>query len=166
MTQTPTDSLPLFAAAKFHGAGYDEAKDKKRLTGQLQSVYDCMSDGHKRTLRDIAAFTSAPEASVSAALRTLRNQFGYVIEKERRVHDGGTWQYWIAGGGMGEHTRTPRKMKPIGEPELFGAMMREIYALANTPREKASFARMEFAGSNWMTDMVERIRKAGENANA
>jgi len=157
--------LPLFTNAVFHGAGYDAQKDHARLSGNLKKVHTFMHTSlqfnRKRTLREIATHTGVPEASASACLRTLRNQYGYVIEKDR-IGKGGTWQYWIAGGGMGVHSRNPRKMKPIGDPELFGKMMQAIYAYAKDHSEDTgiSMAMTETADA-WAHDMAERIRKAG-----
>lgn len=157
-----------FDDAKFFGGGYDKEKDHQRLTGQLKAVHDLMIDGNKRTLRQISDATNSPEASVSAALRTLRNQYGFVIAKDRARIDGGTWMYWIAGGGMGEASRTKKKMKPIGDPRLFGEMMRCIYAHANTPYPDADKVDvcvvMEGAALAWIYELSARIRR-GENVN-
>ena len=61
----------------FDGETYDHDRDVERLTGQWHRVYECMSDGQPRTLRQIATATGDPEASVSARLRDLRKaRFG------------------------------------------------------------------------------------------
>ena len=178
--QKDTTDLPLFSDAVFHGAGYDKQKDHDRLSGNMRKVYDVMADHQRHTLREISERTGVPEASASACLRTLRNQYGYVIDKERVGHEAaGTWQYWIAAGGMGVHSRAPRKMKPIGDPELFGQMMRQVYAIAKAGRTPllpidfvygASTADafhdcvapgMDMAALKWLHDMVLRVKKAG-----
>ena len=68
----------------FDGADYDRSRDDVRLTGQILRVWECVSDGGWRTLKDIAQATGDPEASVSAQLRHLRKpRFGgYTVERE------------------------------------------------------------------------------------
>jgi len=72
--------------ARFNGPDYNPKFDKARLTGQIKRVYNCMSGGIWRTLREISGITNDPEASVSAQLRHLRKErFGsHIIEKKPR----------------------------------------------------------------------------------
>ena len=69
---------------RFNGADYNQTRDDARLTGQILRVWECMSDGKWRTLKDIAQQTGDPEASVSAQLRHLRKpRFGgHTVERE------------------------------------------------------------------------------------
>lgn len=69
---------------RFDGAGYVPERDKARLTGQMLKIWDCMIDGHWRSLREISIITNAPEASVSAQLRNFRKKrFGsHTVERE------------------------------------------------------------------------------------
>ena len=69
--------------AKFNGSDYKPERDNKRLTGQIERVYNVMKDGIPRTLSEIAVSTGDPEASVSAQLRHLRKERfgGHVIKK-------------------------------------------------------------------------------------
>jgi len=69
---------------RFDGADYDRSRDDVRLTGQILRVWECVSDGGWRTLKEIAQVTGDPEASVSAQLRHLRKpRFGgYTVERE------------------------------------------------------------------------------------
>lgn len=69
---------------KFDGDDYIHNRDKARLTGQLHRIYFYIVDGKWVTLKQIAEFTGAPEASISAQLRNLRKErFGaHTIEKE------------------------------------------------------------------------------------
>jgi hypothetical protein len=78
---------------KFNGADYDRERDDARLTGQVLRVWECMSDGRWRTLRQIADITGDPEASVSAQLRHLRKKrFGsHIVERE--YIDKGLYKY-------------------------------------------------------------------------
>lgn len=79
--------------APFDGADYVDARDRPRLRGQIQRVYDLMCDGHWRTLTQIADSTGDPHASVSAQLRHLRKKRfgGYTVE--RKHHDHGLYLY-------------------------------------------------------------------------
>jgi hypothetical protein len=59
---------------RFNGPDYIPERDNARLTGQIHRVFECMSDGKWRTLREIANVTGDPEASISAQLRHLRKR--------------------------------------------------------------------------------------------
>lgn len=75
--------------AKFDGETFDQQQDGARLGRQLESVFELMRDGKWRTLREIAASTKKPEASVSARLRDLRKEkFGSWNVESRRIGDG------------------------------------------------------------------------------
>lgn len=77
----------------FDGPDYKPEQDRERLTGQIRRVYACMASGQWMSLRQIAAATGDPEASVSAQLRHLRKpRFGgHCVEK---VHIGqGLYHY-------------------------------------------------------------------------
>jgi len=98
MTLTQTSILDYTspsvpAAIHFDGATYDPQQDRARLTGQLQRVFDLLSDGQWWTLESLATVSQATTQSVSARIRDLRkDRFGaYVIERERV--SGGLFQY-------------------------------------------------------------------------
>ena len=78
---------------RFDGADYDRSRDDARLTGQILRVWNCVSDGKWKTLRQIAQETGDPEASISAQLRHLRKpRFGgYTVERE--YIDNGLYKY-------------------------------------------------------------------------
>lgn len=69
---------------RFNGADYVPERDNARLAGQMQRVFELMSDGQWRTLQEIADQTGDPPASISAQLRHLRkSRFGgHTIEKD------------------------------------------------------------------------------------
>jgi len=68
----------------FDGVDYQPKRDRKRLTGQIQRIYDLIKDGQYRTLDQIAYDAECPHASASAQLRNLRKpRFGgYVIDRK------------------------------------------------------------------------------------
>lgn len=70
--------------ADFDGADYQSKRDKVRLTGHLQRLYNLMQDGQWRTLGEIEDALHFPQASISAALRDFRKQKfgGFVVEKK------------------------------------------------------------------------------------
>lgn len=80
----PTDGAP-----EFNGHDYVSARDKARLSHQLERVFELMRDGQWRTLDGICQATGDPPASISAQLRHLRKaRFGgYTVEK-RHVGSG------------------------------------------------------------------------------
>jgi hypothetical protein len=88
-----TSDLPMFRA-KSHGFTA-ELKDEPRLSDQLRRVRDLMLDGTARSLAEISAAVSAPEASVSARLRDLRRPEcgGYLVERENL--GGGRFTYKV-----------------------------------------------------------------------
>lgn len=84
------------AAPEFDGAAYEPSKDKERLTGQLERVYEAVKDGRWLTLAGIASRTGDPEASISAQLRNLRkSRFGAWDIRKRRA--GNRFEYTCAG---------------------------------------------------------------------
>ena len=98
----PLGTLPLFdrvltAQAKLpepDGETYERAIDRDRLGKQHREVFDLMSDGKARTLREIEDLTGYPQASVSARLRDFRKEKfgGHQLDRTRRG-EGGTYEY-------------------------------------------------------------------------
>ena len=77
----------------FDGAEYNDKRDRKRLTGQIERVFNAMKSGQWMTLDQIVAMTGDPHASVSAQYRHLRKpKFGsHVVDKR---HNGkGLYEY-------------------------------------------------------------------------
>lgn len=61
----------------FDGSDYVAPRDDKRLTAQMERIFNLMQDGQFRTLKEIAERTQDPEASISAQLRHFRKaRFG------------------------------------------------------------------------------------------
>lgn len=81
---------------------YIEERDGVRLSKQREAVLDLMRDGRWRTLAEISAATSAPEASVSARLRDLRKQRYGSYQVDRAHVSRGLWRYRIAGKDYAE----------------------------------------------------------------
>lgn len=80
----------------FDGPAYQAKYDHARLTGQIQRVFNLMSDGQWRTLQEIADATGDPHASVSAQLRHLRKlKFGghTVNRRARGERSRGLFEY-------------------------------------------------------------------------
>ncbi len=82
----------------FNGPDYEPKHDLIRLTGQIERVFDLMSDHAWRTLGEIADLTGDPESSVSAQLRHLRKKrFGAhrVDKRARGVRKHGLFEYML-----------------------------------------------------------------------
>ncbi len=83
------------------GSTYCAQFDAARLGAQCQRVLTLMLDGQIRTLREIAAITGDPEASISARLRQIRHAEinganVYDVEKRRRGDPSlGIWEYKV-----------------------------------------------------------------------
>lgn len=82
------------ATFRFSGPDLTPA-DVRRLGRQLLAVLHVMSDGRWRTLRQISDESGAPEASVSARLRDLKNKHEIAYEKKRMAPDSGLHLYRI-----------------------------------------------------------------------
>lgn len=83
---------------RFDGKTFYPAIDGVRLTTQLTAVFDFMSDGMWRTLKQISSEVGSPESSISARLRDLRKpRFGqYTVDRRRMSEGAGTYEYRIA----------------------------------------------------------------------
>lgn len=76
-----------------HGATFDHNRDVRRLNAQAKRVWDCISDGRYYSLREIAAKTGDPEASISARIRDFRRpEFGRFTVEHICVKKG-LWRY-------------------------------------------------------------------------
>ena len=80
---------------RFNGADYQPNRDDIRLAGQLLRIWNVMSDGRWRTLREIATLTGDPEASISAQLRHLRKPRFGAYEVEREYLRDGLYRYKV-----------------------------------------------------------------------
>ena len=93
----------LFAQRQFRfdGLTYEPKLDMERLGKQMKLVAGYMQCGRWMTLAELSALTGAPEASVSARLRDLRKpRFGgHTVDRRRRSHDSGTWEYRLRRNG-------------------------------------------------------------------
>ena len=95
-TWVPRAKNAPVTAPDFDGVTYDPARDKARLTRQLERVYEVVRHGDWHTLASIASITGAPEGSVSARLRDLRKEkFGSYDIRRKRV--GNTFSYTCVG---------------------------------------------------------------------
>ncbi len=86
------NDLPLF---EFGGKSFDAKRDGARLGAQMQAVRALMSDGAWRTLAEISAATGAPQASVSARLRDIRNKDGMDLQRQRVEGGNGLHRYRV-----------------------------------------------------------------------
>jgi len=84
----------------FNGSDYKPELDEKRLTTQIQKIFNIMKDGEYRGLTAIKELlnTNAGEASVSAQLRNLRKTSGgshELLKKRTGEPKNGYWIYKI-----------------------------------------------------------------------
>lgn len=89
---------PDFRNIEFNGADYSSEFDQKRLSGQIERVYNLMKDGKYRTLDEISKLTGDPHASISAQLRHLRKaRFGsHTVNKQNRGNrENGLFEYQL-----------------------------------------------------------------------
>lgn len=94
-----------FNNIRFNGSDYEPEDDDKRLSGQINRIFNLMKDGVWRTLEEIEKTTDDPQASISAQLRHLRKQrFGeHTVNKQRRGdRKNGLFEYQLIESKPGE----------------------------------------------------------------
>lgn len=82
----------------FNGSDYVPYLDQQRLTGQINRIFQLMSDEKWRTLSEIARITKDGEASVSAQLRNLKKErFGShtILRRRTGLPENGLFEYKI-----------------------------------------------------------------------
>jgi DNA-binding CsgD family transcriptional regulator len=82
----------------YNGPVYEREHDNSRLSKQHIAIFNLMSDGKWRTLKEIALVLGYPESSISAQLRHLRKpRFGsHTVNKEiRGERKKGLYQYQL-----------------------------------------------------------------------
>lgn len=100
----------IAATPKFYGDGFEYDRDQIRLTEQLRDVYDCLCDEQWWTLRDIEYHINKPQASISAAIRTLRRPENGGYHIERKYYGNGLHKYRL------DHSKiTNYKPKAVNE---------------------------------------------------
>lgn len=87
-------------AVDFKGSTFNAVFDGERLNGQQSRIYQAMRDECWRTLREIEAITSDPQASISARLRDFNNddylkQFFSMEHRRRGEGKQGIWEYRV-----------------------------------------------------------------------
>lgn len=80
----------------FDGADYNEKRDRIRLTGQMNRIFNTLNDvgkyGGWLSVQDIALVTGDREISVAAQIRNLRKpKFGGHDIRRRRAYN--TYQF-------------------------------------------------------------------------
>jgi allophanate hydrolase subunit 1 len=87
------ESCQLNKKPRYNGPEYRADRDNVRLAGQMARIYDCISDGHWRTITEISSITGDPENSVAAQLRHLRKERFGAHNIERRSRYGQLYEY-------------------------------------------------------------------------
>lgn len=80
---------------QFDGSDYNHKRDFKRLNNQLSDIFNLMSDGKWRSLRDIELLLKWPQASISAQLRNLRKERFGAHKINKRYISEGLYQYQL-----------------------------------------------------------------------
>lgn len=100
---------------------------------------------------------------------TLRPRFSELV-RDGLIKDSGSARInkrgnkstvYIATGPDEIIAKKQKKMKPVGNPELWGTMMRDIYAFAHTKRGSPEGIKagnmMKLSGEYWLFDMANSI---------
>lgn len=143
---------------KFHGVTYDEAKDKKRFSSQLLRIADVLSSGQEYDSQSLCMLASVSFSALRNRISDLRVYHAFKIEAKRVKN--GLWKYRFLGRmTTDEHEKylkSLRKLKPIGDKELFGEMLRTIYAYAHQG-DLVNLADLETAAINWAKDLSTKV---------
>lgn len=118
--------------AEFDGETYDHDLDVKRLSRQLDRVYEAMKDGQWRTLSEIRKITGDPEGSIGARLRDLRKEkfgaFGFGQRRRGEAADG-LWEFRV--GAKGESDSKTRESIPAAHNVALNAADQMIQFLSH-----------------------------------
>ncbi len=77
----------------FDGATYNHERDNKRLSLQMQSVYDMMSDEQWYSVPELAKHITGSETSISTCVRNFRKERFGGHNVERRYVSNGLFEY-------------------------------------------------------------------------
>ena len=80
---------------RFDGPEFVAGRDAGRLGGQIQRIWDVMSDRQWRSLAEINAATGDPVSSISAQLRHMRKPRFGMHAVDRRNRGGGLFEYQV-----------------------------------------------------------------------
>lgn len=151
-------TLDDFASTRFGGSDYNPARDRARMSEAMLCVFDVMAERPHDWfhLEELAHLTGVPQSSVGSYLCYLRRDFHFKVPKEYEKN--GLYRYKLGDRMSPEEIKEKqiKKMKPIGDKELFGEMMRSMYACAHE-YSVDNLQSMEGATKAWQDDMVDRI---------
>lgn len=148
--------------AQFFGAGYDAAEDSKRLKGALCWIFRVMAFRPDQvttrwlTLREISDATASPEASVSASIRTLRNQYGFIIECKRKEKGSGVHLYRLTGKDPSQVKKKGKKrIAPMGDEALWSEFSHLHAVWEQNPTAQNRMA-AQFVLDKWNNNLFNR----------
>ena len=111
----------------FTGQYYQAIKADGRLLTMIERVYNACVDGLPSTLSQISAVTGSPEASVSAALRSLRKpKYGSHTVETTYVSD-----------GLHQYRLIPNETGEVAEVKPTIKQANDMFAKAHTKYQKA-----------------------------
>jgi len=153
-----------FTATKFDGSDYDPDRDQARMSEAMGRVFEVMIRDPEQywSLRDLAKESEVPQSSVGSYLCYLRRDYFYTVPKKHV--ENGLYLYKL-GRRFNEDEileRKAKKIKPVGDKELFGEMMRSIYAYAHLPLS-TNLDAMVIGTEAWRNNFINKIR-SGEDA--
>jgi len=144
-----------FQNTNFGGSDYDAERDCSRMSDAMEKVYNFLTFpihlNEWHTLERIAGSTGVPQSSVGSYLCYLRRDYGFQVPK--KYMGNGLFAYQLGR----KLAPKPKKMKAIGDKELFGEMMRSIYAYAAQP-DLINDAALQTSAIKWAKDMAGRVK--------
>jgi len=166
-TQTELD----FTSTRFGGSDYDPDRDQARMSEAMARVFGVMIRDPEQywSLRDLARASQVPQSSVGSYLCYLRRDFFFTVPK--RHVENGLYLYKLGRRFNANEIleRKAKKIKPVGDKELFGEMMRMMYAYASVAmndddliRIKEHEAIMDQAMRDWQVDFCLKIQEGND----
>lgn len=139
---------------KFHGESYIEDLDRDRLTGQVKRLFEVLKSGVAYRCDELSELSNVAMGSIPKRASDLRIYHGYIIEANR-VTDCGLHTYQLI-GREDKTKKVKKKIKPIGNPELFGKMLEAINAYAAKPTQENN-GLMSNAANKWALSFAGEI---------
>lgn len=129
----PSQGEMDFTATRFGGSDYDADRDLARMSDAMGRVFEVMIRDPEQyfSLQELARASRVPQSSVGSYLCYLRRDFFFTVPKKHV--ENGLYLYKLGRRFSADEIleRKAKKIKPVGDKELFGEMMRSMYAYAH-----------------------------------
>lgn len=163
MNPAIADNMSL-EETQFHGASFSEERDGDRLKSSIARIAEVFQDNEGAWLNsdELCEKAEASPNSYRNRISDLRVYHGFKIDAENVK--GGLWKYRFNGLMTAEEHHqylTDLKLKrnkPMGDKDLWGEMMRSMYAFANS-QEIINQITLREAAEKWAINFAWDLAK-------